>query len=1042
MTITTTTARVEYAGDGVSTEFAVPFAFFGSDELEVIERTIATGGDTVLVLGAAYTVAGGGGAAGTVTALAAPAATKQWIIRRKTKRTQEVDYVTGDPFPAETHERALDRLAAVDQDQDETIARGLRFPSGDSVAVNPELPSSVARASKLLGFDAAGQPVMRTEAVGGPALIGYAAINPVDDYEVIGDYTTDDTVAMQAAFTAAAAEKRNLELPPGYRVRITDTIDYGDGPSGGAIRAIRLFSPLVLDTAAYKPALTIGDPDVSGVVRVAPSFLWVERAAQVDWSLDTGTDAVGIRLSGLRESDIHVFKADKFTVGVQVNGGFAAAKLAGPLRLWPGVISNNQAAIEFYRAQDSSGNYGANEIVAIGGNIGCDLGVNAGQRRCGIRLRAPNGGNINAIRVRDMAVQLGIASPGDPLGNVVWFAGVRGEFYRNEFASLRGEFCSRDELVFIETAEAYENRFDFIWSNYPAKMVDRSSYPGTNSFRTRQPAPDADRFFTWSSGAVRERATAYTGSTYHVPNCGWAVANASVLQPNSSGTVTMAADGLLMGAGAGIGVNVDARQVKRWRLSMGVSGSPRVYVRPRGADGAPLDPRVPGTEYHAKRVRRVKILAAGSGGTAGTHAWNSSGGGASRAASGTLTISAGAVTAVTVADGGDGFTGQPSIVVDGSAGALTGFDAVFEFGHVRGSANIPFNHVDTYLAGLDAGHGACVMTPSANSAEDHIIAVSSEVASFDVILARVTSDFTLRAFGLRALQPGDADAGVRDWAQARDERIASAVPATLRSTYQTGETITRAAVAAGGYHAGWKVASAGTLGTLAATTASIRNAIATAVVDTGGDFATLGIGEWIAIAGGAVAAARIIGKRAIGQVPAWRANTAVSAGSACTNDSGKLYVCVGAGTTATSGGPTGTGTSIADGTATWAYVAAVANVAGTLTLSTTSGGSVTSQALTLVAPTFEPFGATYLSGTATYDPPSLAGGATQQTAVTVTGAAVGDFVLAVAHAQVNAGIEWSGQVTSANTVTVTQRNVSGAPIDLVSGVLAVRVQRA
>lgn len=53
---------------------------------------------------------------------------------------------------------------------------------------------------------------------------------------------------------------------------------------------------------------------------------------------------------------------------------------------------------------------------------------------------------------------------------------------------------------------------------------------------------------------------------------------------------------------------------------------------------------------------------------------------------------------------------------------------------------------------------------------------------------------------------------------------------------------------------------------------------------------------------------------------AWPASTAVKIGDRCTNDSGKGYVCIQAGTTASSGGPTGTNTvSISDGTAAWRY---------------------------------------------------------------------------------------------------------------------------
>lgn len=60
--------------------------------------------------------------------------------------------------------------------------------------------------------------------------------------------------------------------------------------------------------------------------------------------------------------------------------------------------------------------------------------------------------------------------------------------------------------------------------------------------------------------------------------------------------------------------------------------------------------------------------------------------------------------------------------------------------------------------------------------------------------------------------------------------------------------------------------------------------------------------------------------RASANTLAWTANTLVYVGQVRQNDSGKAYVCITQGTTANSGGPTGTGSGIVDGTAHWDYV--------------------------------------------------------------------------------------------------------------------------
>lgn len=126
MTISTLTTRVAYQGNGATVNFAVPFIFFGPDELLITERAL-DGSENVKALTTHYTVSGGNGTTGTITALVAPPANVTWVIKRNTKRTQLVDYTPNDPFPANTHELALDRLQAQIQDSAETLDRSAKL---------------------------------------------------------------------------------------------------------------------------------------------------------------------------------------------------------------------------------------------------------------------------------------------------------------------------------------------------------------------------------------------------------------------------------------------------------------------------------------------------------------------------------------------------------------------------------------------------------------------------------------------------------------------------------------------------------------------------------------------------------------------------------------------------------------------------------------------------------------------------------------------------------------------------------------------------
>jgi hypothetical protein len=79
-----------------------------------------------------------------------------------------------------------------------------------------------------------------------------------------------------------------------------------------------------------------------------------------------------------------------------------------------------------------------------------------------------------------------------------------------------------------------------------------------------------------------------------------------------------------------------------------------------------------------------------------------------------------------------------------------------------------------------------------------------------------------------------------------------------------------------------------------------------------------------------------------------------------------------------------------------------------------------------------------LQASATWDVGSLADGAGESKDITVTGAALGDFVIASMGVDL-AGMVISAAVKSANTVTVRIQNESGGTLDLASTTLRVRV---
>jgi hypothetical protein len=79
-----------------------------------------------------------------------------------------------------------------------------------------------------------------------------------------------------------------------------------------------------------------------------------------------------------------------------------------------------------------------------------------------------------------------------------------------------------------------------------------------------------------------------------------------------------------------------------------------------------------------------------------------------------------------------------------------------------------------------------------------------------------------------------------------------------------------------------------------------------------------------------------------------------------------------------------------------------------------------------------------LTGSATYDAPNLADGATTTTTITVPGARLGDMVQVAPNGSA-LGMAITAYVSAANTVTVVLNNESGGAVDLSSGTWRVSV---
>ena len=154
MTVSSQVNRKDYAGNGSTTAFATEFRFLEDEHLKVILTVDSTGVETEQALTTNYTVTGkGDDSGGTVTMLIAPATGETLTIKRDVPFTQNTDYVENDDFPAESHERALDKLTMVVQQQQEELDRSLKLSEGQQ---SSGLTIPAPDTGKFLQWDALG----------------------------------------------------------------------------------------------------------------------------------------------------------------------------------------------------------------------------------------------------------------------------------------------------------------------------------------------------------------------------------------------------------------------------------------------------------------------------------------------------------------------------------------------------------------------------------------------------------------------------------------------------------------------------------------------------------------------------------------------------------------------------------------------------------------------------------------------------------------------------------------------------------------------
>lgn len=350
MSVSNTATRTPYTGNGSTTSFATVFQFQGAgttSELTVVKRIIATGVESTLTYTTDYTVTGGNGETGTVIAATAPANTVEWHIIRNTTQSQTADYVENDPFPADAHERALDRLAMVNQEQETDLGKAFKYSdtyTGNGSTVMPE--------------PAAGKGLVWNS--GGTALE-----SSTDDFGTSASAAATSATAAASSATSAASSASTATaqatLATAYAVKV-------DGVAAGSDHSSKAWAvggTGITDTSS-KGAAKEWAVETSGTVD-GTSFSSKEYAAGTQGSTGGSSKSWAQDADQVNGADTNDRSAKAWSQGASMTG----STLGGASKDWAqvtgGTVDGTLFSSKEHAQGVTSGNGGSSKQWSLGG---------------------------------------------------------------------------------------------------------------------------------------------------------------------------------------------------------------------------------------------------------------------------------------------------------------------------------------------------------------------------------------------------------------------------------------------------------------------------------------------------------------------------------------------------------------------------------------------------------------------------------------------------------------------------------------------------
>ena len=200
MTVSTTTNKVSYTGNGVVDTFAYAFPIYANGDLKVYD------GGTLKTLTTHYTVTGAPGTGNVVFTVGnIPVNGNKVVIERILARTQGTDWNNYDKYTSETLEDSVDRLTFIAQEIDEAVGRAVKFATTVTDVGTVEVSAdATARANKIFGFDGAGNMVATQEI--GTFTGNWAASTAYSVRDLVKDTSNNNIYIANTLHTSSGAQ--------------------------------------------------------------------------------------------------------------------------------------------------------------------------------------------------------------------------------------------------------------------------------------------------------------------------------------------------------------------------------------------------------------------------------------------------------------------------------------------------------------------------------------------------------------------------------------------------------------------------------------------------------------------------------------------------------------------------------------------------------------------------------------------------------------------------------------------------------------------